>query len=101
VNSFVSVFPFVVELRFVGELGDVILLGSDRPMHFDARLIAFRLREPTLNAYLEAAGWDVDAIGHLLSSSRVKTWEPDDPRPHDDINTDLFPKDEFYLSGYN
>jgi predicted membrane-bound spermidine synthase len=93
VNTFVSAFPFVVQLLDVG-----ILLGGERPVHFDAEAVALRLREPTLHAYLKSAGWDVDAIGHLLSSSRVKTWGPDDPRPHDDINTDLFPKDEFYLS---
>ena len=95
VNSFVSAFPVVVQLLDVG-----VLLGSERPVHFDGEALARRLREPTLHAYLEAAGWDADAIGHSLSSSRVKFWGPDDPRPDSDINTDLFPKDEFFLSDY-
>ena len=90
-----SAFPVVVQLLDVG-----VLLGSERPVHFDGEALARRLREPTLHAYLEAAGWDADAIGHSLSSSRVKFWGPDDPRPDSDINTDLFPKDEFFLSDY-
>jgi hypothetical protein len=59
------------------------------------------LRDATLHAYLEAAGWDADEIGPLLSRKPLKVWGPDDPRPDDNINTDLFPKDEFYLSAYN
>jgi len=97
VNSFVSAFPFVELL----DVGESILLGSERPIHFDGEAVTRRLHEPTLHAYLEAAGWDADAIGLLLSRKPLKVWGPDDPRPDDDINTDLFPKDEFYLSAYN
>ena len=94
-NSFLSAFPFVVELFDGG-----ILLGSERPVHFDAEAVASHLHEPKLHAYLEEAGWDANAIGDKLLSSRVTVYGPDHPR-RDDINTDLFPKDEFFLSGYN
>jgi spermidine synthase len=89
VNSFVSAFPFVVQLRDLN-----VLLGSDQPVHFDAEAVARRLHEPTFHAYLKAAGWNTDAIEDELRSSRVRVWGPGNSRPDDDINTDLFPKDE-------
>jgi spermidine synthase len=92
-NSFLSAFPFVVEVNG-------ILLGSERPVHFDAEAVASHLHEPKLHAYLEEAGWNANAIGDELLSSRVTVYGPDYPR-RNDINTDLFPKDEFFLSGYN
>jgi hypothetical protein len=92
-NSFLSAFPFVVEVNG-------ILLGSERPVHFDAEAVASHLHEPKLHAYLEEAGWNANAIGDKLLSSRVTVYGPDYPR-RNDINTDLFPKDEFFLSGYN
>jgi spermidine synthase len=91
VNSFVSVFPYVVDLH-----NGYILLGSDQPIPFDANAIALRLQEPTIRTYLEAA-LDSRWIGNWLLSGQVRLWRPGDPRP-DDVNTDLFPKDEFFLN---
>jgi spermidine synthase len=91
-NSLVSVFPYVVDL-FDG----YILLGSDQPIRFDANAVARRLQEPAIRTYLEAAKLDTRAIGDWLLSGHVKLLRPGDPRP-DEVNTDLFPKDEFFLN---
>lgn len=92
ISSFLAAFPYVVQL------GDDILLGSGQPVHFDAEAVMRRLQEPAIRAYLEAAKWNIDTIGHLLTGGRVKVWTPGDPRRMDELNTDLFPRDEFYLN---
>jgi hypothetical protein len=73
------------------------MLGSDRPVPFDAEAIARRLQEPAIRSYLLHAKWDPEAIGNLLRKSSLKVWTPEEIRPAD-INTDLFPKDEFFLN---
>jgi spermidine synthase len=94
-NSFLDVFPHVVELDVAY---DKILLGSDRPIPFDLEALIGRLHEPAIRAYLQTANWKADAIGHMLREARERLWGPEAPRPSGDVNTDLFPKDEFYLN---
>jgi spermidine synthase len=74
-----------------------VLLGGDDNVHFDVKTLAIRLQEPAIRDYLEAAGWNVNAIVDSLYRAPVNVWGPGDPRPID-VNTDLFPKDEFYLN---
>jgi hypothetical protein len=89
-NSFLVAFPYVVR---VGNH----LIGSDQALHFDAESIARRLQEPKIHAYVEAAGSDPAKLGQLLRQREIQVFGPESTRSSD-VNTDLFPKDEFYLN---
>jgi spermidine synthase len=90
VASFVSVFPYVVRLGFV-------LLGSNQPIPLSAETLAERLRGEA-GAYLAAANWDPQNFLDFLTQTPAKVWTPSDQRQDQDVNTDLFPKDEYLLN---
>jgi spermidine synthase len=88
-NTFVSVFPHVLSY------GD-ILLGSNQPIAFDAEVIRRRLDDPRVRAYYRRAVVDIAALLEPYLDRAPKVYGPGDDRTHlVDINTDLFPKDEF------
>ncbi|HVL59210.1 MAG TPA: fused MFS/spermidine synthase [Burkholderiaceae bacterium] len=91
--SFLAVFPHVVRI------GDV-LLGSDQPIRRTFEHAADELLSPRARAHLSAVGWRPESLIAWLASKPVRVWGPDDPRPQDplQLNTDLFPKDEFFLN---
>jgi len=88
-DTFVNVFPHVMSY------GD-ILIGSNQVIAFDAGAVRRRLEDPRVRKYYERAAVDIVALmdGYLDRTPRV--YGPSDDRSSlDDINTDLFPKDEF------
>jgi spermidine synthase len=90
-NTFIRTFPHVVSMPG-------ILIGSNQPIPLERAAITARLTDPWTREYFERAGTD---IGKLLSGylDRPTVYAPDFPRETlVDINTDLFPKDEFDLS---
>lgn len=90
VATFTLVFPHVV--RAGGAL-----IGSNEPIRFDMDRLESQLRGPYRDR-LEALGTTPDAILGWLRSSPLQVWEPTDARQDTDINTDLFPKDEYHLN---
>ena len=90
VSSFLAVFPHVVRVNDV-------LLGSARPIPFTLQSVAERLRGPA-RPYLVAADWDPDALLARLSAKPAEIWGPSDTRRAGDVNTDLFPRDEYFLN---
>lgn len=83
--AFLAVFPYVVEVR--GRM-----VGSSQPIDV-ARLQSFK--DSPLLPELAAAGISkADLLGEL---NLGRVWTPSDARPTD-FNSDLFPKDEFYLN---
>jgi hypothetical protein len=93
--SFLAAFPHVVRLDAGHGRGAVLLGSPDRPVPFDREALARRL-EAVMPA-LEAASWRAWELRNLLLQSSVQVWGPGDPRPGD-VNTDLFPKDEYFLN---
>jgi MFS family permease len=91
-RTFAEVFPYVVVV-------DVYLLGSKSPIPYDPETVINRLADPEIIAYLEAGGIDIEALRSLIQPP-VRVWTPDTPREFqsDDLNTDLFPRDEYYLN---
>ena len=90
-NTFIRTFPHVVAAAGV-------LIGSRQPFSIDRAAIETRLADPWTRAHFANAGID---IGRLLSDALASpvVYGPDFPRASlIDINTDLFPKDEFDLS---
>jgi len=92
-RSFLHAFPHVVMLLPVS-----ILIGSDRPIPFDREALIQRLHDPAFVAWARRAG--VDPAGFpALFSGEARVWSPDTPRGDpEEVNTDLFPRDEFYLN---
>jgi hypothetical protein len=90
--TFAQVFPYVVVV-------DVYMLGSKSPIPYDPETILQRLDEPEIIAYLESGGIDIDALRSLIQPP-LRIWTPEMPRQFEDgdLNTDLFPRDEYYLN---
>jgi len=90
-NTFIRAFPHVVSMPG-------ILVGSNQPIAIDRAAISARLAEPAAAAHFARAGIDIERLlaGYLANPT---IYGPDSPRDQlTDIDTDLFPKDEFDLS---
>ena len=90
-NTFIRVFPYVV-----GMPG--ILIGSNDPIQVDRAAIDARLDDAATRQYFGRAGIDIrKLLATYLDAPTLYT--PAYPRQQlADVNTDLFPKDEFDLS---
>jgi spermidine synthase len=91
VETFRSVFPYVTMVH-------PAMLGSDRPIPYSREKIAALLARPDVSAHLakaridgaELAKWFADKKAEVLNDGRtVAAASP---------NTDLFPRDEYYLN---
>ena len=88
-NTFVTVFPHVLSY------GDIVL-GSSEPIAFDAAAIRNRLADPKVQAYFSPAVVDIVALLAPYLNRAPRVYGPAYNRSAlVDINTDLFPKDEF------
>jgi spermidine synthase len=91
-NTFVKVFPHV--LRFPG-----IALGSREPIEFEPTTIAARAADPAVRDYYQRAGIDIGALMQPYLDTLPGRFGPEfDRTTLTDVNTDLFPKDEFDLT---
>jgi hypothetical protein len=89
------VFPFAV-LSTVG--GVRLLVGSDGPIAWDRDAARARLGSAFSRAYYARAGIDVDRFARLLGDAEPTFFSPRDNRAgRTDVNTDLFPRDEFLV----
>ena len=90
-ETFLSVFPYVLQLNDVA-------IGSDQPIPYSEKDLKARLHSPEVRRYLDAANWDPDEILSRLTRKSPRVWGPADRRMDFDVNTDLFPKDEYFLN---
>ncbi|MEK0082670.1 fused MFS/spermidine synthase [Benzoatithermus flavus] len=92
VDTFRQVFPYGVRVGGA-------LIGSNQPFPFSLDEVAARLRASPTREHLNEGGWDPEELVAWLSSRPVESWSPENPPPKaHDINTDLFPKDEYFLN---
>ena len=89
-RTFRAVFPYIVRM------GDLALVGSDQPITVDMAVLAARLRGPA-STHFTAAGLNPERVLEALGRPE-KTWLPSEDRPGRRLNTDLFPRDEYYLN---
>lgn len=87
-NSFLAAFPYVVRIG-------TRMIGSNQPIRFKPEELAARLKEPAILAALQVTGETPDSIMQQVRD--IESFGPGDARPTD-LDTDLFPKDEFYLN---
>jgi len=92
VDTFAAVFPHVVHVRPVS-----VLIGSASPIAYDGDALAARLADPAIRKYLEDAGADFARL-RAKFADQPRRWSQTDSREGSDTNTDLFPRDEYYLN---
>ena len=95
-ETMLSVFPYVTSVGIGKNLW--ILLGSDRPVQFDQEQLLTKLDLPQVIDFLGKAGIDVATLRNDVKAARVKMYSQfKDGRPQQ-VNTDLFPRGEYYLN---
>lgn len=91
VETFAAVFPYTLLL-----MPGSVLIGSDRPIPFDAEDLARRFTQPEVQAHLARGNRDFsDYVG--MFAHPPLAWSPGSPRAEPSL-TDVFPRDEFYLN---
>jgi len=91
-DSFVKAFPYVVSVPGM-------LLGSNEPIEYDTAKMAAQVGSPDIRAHFERAGVDIAALmASYVQGEPVRFGPNVDRSLLGEINTDLFPKDEFDLS---
>ncbi|MGQ0581642.1 MAG: hypothetical protein ACT4O6_06880 [Reyranella sp.] len=91
IATFRSIFPYVTMV-------DDVLLGSDRPIPYARDKILQLLARPEIDLYLEVAQVDRIALRELFNEQKFKPLNQGEVEPTPDPNTDLFPRDEYYLN---
>ncbi len=90
-NTFIRAFPYAVAMPG-------ILIGSNEPIPMDRAAIEARLRDAATRDYFDRAGIDISKLLATYLDAPI-VYTPDYPRDQlADVNTDLFPKDEFDLA---
>ena len=88
-NTFVKVFPHVLSYG-------AIVLGSNQPIDFVPERVRNRLMDPMVLDYYAQAGVDIRTLLAEYIDRVPAVFDPSHDRSMlQDINTDLFPKDEF------
>jgi spermidine synthase len=92
-DTFVRVFPHVLTWGYV-------VLGSQEPIVFSPEEVEKRAADPAVRAYFRQAGLDpAKLLAPFLGGKARRVWiGPEfDRSTLRDVNTDVFPKDEFAL----
>ncbi len=91
-DTFVSVFPYVVSLPG-------LMLGSNEPLSVDRAVMAARLTDRRILDHYARAGIDIVQLMQTYVPDMPVRFGPDfDRSTLGELNTDLFPRDEFDLS---
>jgi spermidine synthase len=95
-QTYRNVFPYVTQLDMSGNLS--FFLGSDRPIDFDRAKLLAQLDSSAVLSFLTQAGVDIEAMRSDINTARVHFYShAKDGRPQA-VNTDLFPRSEYYLN---
>jgi spermidine synthase len=89
--TFMHVFPYGVNID------NTLLLGANEPVVYDKQVLLQRLADPQVQEHLRRGGIDPQQIAAFIEQQEATSWNPATPR-EGSINTDLLPKDEYYLN---
>ncbi len=87
-NTLIAVFPFVVTIGNIG-------IASMARLPADLRVIKARLADPFTRDHFDRGEVDIEAVIDKYTAARTIWYGPDSPRSDQDLNHDLFPRDEF------
>ncbi len=90
-DTFRQVFPYGVQI------GDFMLLGGNEPITYQPEALVQRLDHPDVQAHLQRGGIDPELVRQFVLTQPVVFWTPETPR-RGEINTDLLPRDEYFLN---
>jgi hypothetical protein len=91
VETFASVFPYTLLL-----MPGSVLIGSERPIPYDAAELARRFAQPEVAAHLARGNRGFGDYASMFARAPL-SWFPGSPRVEASL-TDVFPRDEFYLN---
>jgi len=96
-RTVVEVFPYVME---VDSKSAHFMLGSETPFAMSTEEIVRRFNSPEVQAYLARSGMverTAADMNEFLQSAKITSITPENREnyPDGDINTDLFPRDEY------
>ena len=90
-STFLKVFPHVLAFQ-------EIHIGSNDPIDFDRETVNARLASQDVKEHFALAGVNIARLLGAYLDGRIDRFGPDHDRSRlTDINTDLFPKDEYHL----
>jgi spermidine synthase len=95
-QTYRNVFPYVTQVDMSGDLS--FLLGSDHRIEFDRSGLLTKLNSPKVLNFLAHAGVDVEAIRTDIKTATVHYYSHAKDGQPPAINTDLFPRSEYYLN---
>ena len=97
-NTMLTVFPHVTRIGLGPNKNLWVLVGSDRQIEFDREMLLAKLDLPAVVDFMEEkVGIDVAAVRRDVKEASVQKFTPGDSKLHK-INTDLFPRGEYYLN---
>lgn len=89
--SFLEVFPHAIAVNS-------ILIGSQQPIDADPARVLERLADPFTTKYYERIGQDLRPLVETLISGQFMRFSPQSNKPGKrDLDSDLFPKDEYMV----
>jgi len=89
--SFLQVFSHVIVV-------DGIAIGSEQPILVEPETIARRLADPFTADYYRRVGGDLQPLVANLIAGEFRRYSPEAERPaKSDLNSDLFPRDEYMV----
>ncbi len=95
-ETMLNVFPHVTSVGIGKDLW--ILLGSDRPVEFNKQKLLTRLDLPQVEDFLQKAGINVARFRNDVRAARVQVYSQVKDGQPQQVNTDLFPRGEYYLN---
>ena len=98
-KTMLSIFPHVTSIGLGKGKNLWILIGSDRPVEFDRQKLLAKLDLPQVIDFLsEKVGLNVAKIRQDVKTASVKMYSQASKGTPKRVNTDLFPRGEYYLN---
>lgn len=98
-QTMLSVFPYVTRVGIGEERNLWILIGSDRPVKFEQEKLLTKLNLPPVINFMEGkVGINVEQVRQDVQNATVEYYSQAKNGQPKNINTDLFPRGEYYLN---
>ena len=89
-RTLLRAYPYVLQVGAIG-------IGSEAPIAFDRAALERNAADPAVRAHFQKVGIDIVALlARYLDAGPIRSFGPDAAR-EGDINSDLFPRDEFLV----
>jgi spermidine synthase len=95
-QTFRNVFPHVTQLKMSQDL--YVLVGSEHPVEFNRQALLDKLQNPTVISFLANARVNLETIRQDIQAASVQSYTQVEDGMPTMVNTDLFPRSEYYLN---